>query len=432
MSIPESRLQGYKSMQKPDTRRKLLAFICSVSYFRRFIPRFSHMTYRLHQEALPQKTRLKWTPELNKEYEELHAHIAKHATISCPDPNRDFICFSDASDVAASFMVFQKCPVTGYLKLCACLSRTFTKSERSAHVYAKELHAICYGLESYQFWLKYAPSICCYTDARGIALARIGKNSNPTLLRKLCFLTTFPLTIRHIKGVDNIYADFLSRYHHRAPANAPSTAKYLSQKDAERLLQAINFKDVILTPEDIQNYLTKLPPFPAPSSKQKKAYESKPKVPIPISHLRHAAKPDPKRKLPKSYVIRNYPGHPDDAGYKDEAIDPSISMPGPELGPDPAFVASPQDKAYLKGTQGRKGIRPIEMDGLDSNRDPGTTKTGEIEHLSIHSLHGRGVPEAQKLVSFGGKRLFISDTLVVSAPTRQTKSRSSLDGYSAR
>ena len=348
ISIPEARLQGYKAMEKPETRKKLLSFLCSVSYFRRFIPRFAQMSYKLHQEALPNRTRFEWTEELDQEYNNLLDHIAKHATITCPDPNKDFVCFSDASNTAASFMVFQKCDKTKQLKLCACLSRTFSKTERSAHIYAKELHAVCYGLESYQFWLRYAPSVTVYSDARGIMLTRIARNSTPSLLRKLCFLTNFPLTIRHIRGKDNLCSDFLSRYHNRAPAHVSDTSKYLSQKDAEKLLQAVAFNDIVLTPEDIQNYLTKLPSLPAPASKQKKTYESKSKVPIALSQMRSTPKSDPKRKLPKTYVIRNYPGHPDDVGYQDEAIDYKAARPQPELAPDPEVGHTPEDKAYLK------------------------------------------------------------------------------------
>ncbi len=380
VSIPKARIQGYLAMEKPKTKKALLSFLCSIAYFRRMIPRFSQLTFRLHRAAMPTAPKLVWTPQLDDDYKYVLDQIQVHGTIACPDPNKPFICFSDASSAAASFMVFQKADdKDSPLKLCACMSRSFSKSEQSTHIFQKELLAVTYGLESYQYFLRFAKNVTVFTDARGISLARMARNASPALMRRLLFICSFNVTLRYIEGKNNIMSDFLSRYHNREPADKPHV-KYLTAKDAARLLEAVKFNDITITPEEVQAWLNQAPPIPAPANKQRAPAKPKNRAPLPAAALTPTTHPNPKRKLPKMYVNRAYPGHPDDSVNTDPVINSKAPKHVAEPSPLPETPITAADEAYFKALEHGKASKPLEwLDNIQQTLDHPI----EVNHLSF-------------------------------------------------
>ena len=270
MAIPDGRVQGYLDTKRPETRKALVSFLASTNYYRRFIPRYADITYPMHKAITENKTnnhKISWTPELTKAYDLLLEAIKEQATMQCPDPLKPFTAFSDASDVAGSFLLFQP-DEEGQLKLVGASSKTFSKAEQNRSIYLKELLALCTGLSTWEPYLM-GNTTTIYTDARGISVCRLGKNSSNYIARKCAYISRFDLVINHINSGCNL-ADHASRYNKYKQATESKADGFLTMEEAEKLVKAVLFQDVTITPEDVKYFLDLVDSWPAPVSRAPK------------------------------------------------------------------------------------------------------------------------------------------------------------------
>ena len=304
MAIPPKRIQGYLDQTKPKTKAHMISFLCSLSFYRRFIPEFAKVTYLLHKVAMDPTTKpssaFQWTPLLKEQYQSILQLVEKHATIQVPDPTKPFVAIADASKFACSFILFQK-DHTGELKIVSCISRMFSAADRNRHIYLKEILAITNGLDTYAHLLQFCPSIRIYTDARGITMLKWAKGHNEFLWRKANYLSQFPITITHINGEANVMADHLSRFHHMAQEPELPLQKMLDPEDAATLLEAIDFTGKQFSAAQVEKFLTSCPSLPAPTSKQTTAKRTKyqPERQFQIEDCNPKTKAERKIKLPK-------------------------------------------------------------------------------------------------------------------------------------
>jgi hypothetical protein len=81
-----------------------------------------------------------------------------------PDPSKPYYFQTDASDFCGAGRVFQK-DEEGDEKILACVSRTFTKTERAYSTVKKEVLALLYTLKTMDFFLRFAAKIIILVDA---------------------------------------------------------------------------------------------------------------------------------------------------------------------------------------------------------------------------------------------------------------------------
>ena len=358
--IPDYKIRGYLDQERPKTKKALLSFLASVSYYRRFVPHFSDLTCDLHSLAIPgpggkPSEKINWTPDLSDKYDRILQAIQQHSVIACPDTSKPFVAFSDASDKCASFLLFQA-DKQDRLRLVAAISKAFSKSQVSSHIYKKECAALQMGLSALQYYLRFCTGITIYSDARGLACGILSRATDPALTRKLMFISSFPVTIKHVSSVGNAMADHLSRYHRHNPVDKEQQERMLCTADAIKLVQAIQFPNVTFTASDIERMLAESSPVPAPMSKQtpvgllparKFCLERKKMIPSPRP-LRKIKMPAMRvnRTLQKQMERQFHDQEPQDLPASEEEETP----PGNPEPADPTFAPfmSDQDKTYIK------------------------------------------------------------------------------------
>ncbi len=97
--------------------------------------------------------------------------------------------------------------------LIACVSRTFTKTERSYSTIKKEVLALLYTLRTMDFYIRFSKHLTILTDAQGILFLSMCKDSQGILLRFSLELSKYQAEIIHVPGENNETADVLSRHH---------------------------------------------------------------------------------------------------------------------------------------------------------------------------------------------------------------------------
>ena len=75
----------------------------------------------------------------------------------------------------------------------------------------KEALALVLALQHFEVYVGGGAALVVYTDHNPLTFLRSLQCPNQRLMRWVLFLQGYDLDIRHIKGVDNVIADALSR-----------------------------------------------------------------------------------------------------------------------------------------------------------------------------------------------------------------------------
>ena len=104
--------------------------ICALGYYRKFVPAFADLTTFLNESTTVHHKQFKWTNVHEKCFRQLINALCTNAVLYLPDPDKPNYVPTDASDYCGAGRVFQK-DEDGNEMLIACVSRTFTKTERA-------------------------------------------------------------------------------------------------------------------------------------------------------------------------------------------------------------------------------------------------------------------------------------------------------------
>jgi len=212
LHIPEARVLAFKNYPKPTTAKQTKSFVCAMSYYRRFLPNFAELARPLLELAAVHHKQFKWKQEHDIAFYKLIDLLITHTSLNIPDPEKPFYVQTDASDYCGAGRVFQK-DEEGNELLMACVSRTFTRTERKYGVFRKETLALLYTLKSMDFFLRFANKVILLVDAKSIIFLRMCRDSAGILLRFSLELSKYEAEIYHVPGKENEISDILSRNH---------------------------------------------------------------------------------------------------------------------------------------------------------------------------------------------------------------------------
>jgi len=238
--VPEAKLSAFKNYPKPRTPKQTKSFVCAMSYFRQFIPRFSELSQPLMALTILNPKQFKWTEQHTEIFKTLIDSLIQNSSLNLPDPNKTFYVQTDASDICGAGRVYQK-GKEGEELLLACISRTFTKAERKYGAFRKEVLALLYTMRSMDFYLRYAVNIIIMVDAKAILFLRLCKDSAGILLRFSQELSKYEAEVHHVAGVKNVISDILSRHHEQITEimEDKKNVRYLTEEQAEHLLKRL-------------------------------------------------------------------------------------------------------------------------------------------------------------------------------------------------
>jgi len=271
ISIPEARMLAFKNLPTPKTPKTLKSVICALSYYRKFIPNFAELSHELMQLTTLHPKQFVWTDQHENNFRKLINMICKNAVLYLPDPEKPYYVQTDASDFCGAGRVFQKDADGNELPL-ACVSRTFTKTERAYSTVKKEVLALLYTLRTMDFFLRFANKIIILVDAACILYLRMCREAAGILLRFSLELSKYDAEVHHVKGVDNEVSDVLSRQHpelERLKQEVKNT-KPMSERQTIDILKRLSIpKHYIFTAEEVADMLD-APSLPNPDTKKAK------------------------------------------------------------------------------------------------------------------------------------------------------------------
>ena len=102
-----SKTQAIQQMQPPTTPKQVLAFLCLVCYYRKFIKGFPKIAKPLTL-LTRQQVKFEWIPSHHKAFHILKEAITQAPILCYPDPNRKYTVYTDASDDACGVHLLQE------------------------------------------------------------------------------------------------------------------------------------------------------------------------------------------------------------------------------------------------------------------------------------------------------------------------------------
>lgn len=203
-----NKVKAIQSWPLPKTSKELKSFLGTVSYYRRFIPRFANIAKPMTSKLRGKNKNFEIDAEYEKAFETLKTIMTSDTLLAYPNYDEPFILTTDASNVAIGAVLSQI--VDGSEKPIAYLSRTLSKAEENYSATSKELLAIYFAAKSFRPYL-YGRQFTIYTDHEPLTKELKLTDATGRVTRQRLYLEQFDFKIIYKKGKQNVVADGLSR-----------------------------------------------------------------------------------------------------------------------------------------------------------------------------------------------------------------------------
>lgn len=181
-----------------------------VGYYRGFCANFSTVVAPL-TDLLKGRSKFDWTAICQAAFENVKLLLTSASVLMAPRMDQSFQMQVDASHVGAGAVLLQR-DEQGVDRPVCFFSKKFNRHQLNYSTIEKETLALIWGLQHFDVYLSGgAVPVTIYSDHNPLTFLYSLKSPSQRLMRWVLFLQPYSLLIRHIRGVDNIMADALSR-----------------------------------------------------------------------------------------------------------------------------------------------------------------------------------------------------------------------------
>lgn len=222
---------------RPENVKSLRRFLGKMNFYSPFIKNMSVIAVPLYEKT-GKYTKFEWTKEMEDSFNKLKETLAKEIYLYLPNYNKRFILETDASDTGLGACLMQ-CDNNGRKVPIRWASRKLTKAEKNYGITEKELLAVIWGIEHFEYQLR-GRSFDLITDH--IALESMRKKSefgNKRMSRWIDKIQDYDFTITYKKGSEMLSADAMSRLYEKdneETDNEKENKKNIVKTIHERLL----------------------------------------------------------------------------------------------------------------------------------------------------------------------------------------------------
>jgi hypothetical protein len=201
-------IQGWPAL---TTRTEVRSFLGMTGYYRKFIEKYSEMALpltRLTQEDV----RFTWGEAEQTAFDRLKEKLSSAEVLAHPDPQRQYIVHTDASEFAIAGVLSQE-QKDGSVRPVAYYSRKMSGAEtRYSSIYEKELLALVRAVEQWRCYLEgNVHPVLLLTDHKGLTWLNSTAELSGRQARWVEKLAELEYKVTHVAGADNVVADALSR-----------------------------------------------------------------------------------------------------------------------------------------------------------------------------------------------------------------------------
>ena len=202
------KVEAVRNWPTPACAAELRSFLGLAGFYRKFVPRFSHVAAPLtdlQKDGVP----FFWGRGQAEAFDRLKRALTNAPVLRIADPDLPFVLHVDASGFALGGALMQD--FGNGLQPVAFASRKFKDAETRYAPHDAEMLACVSCLQEWQHLLRGAKSVTVYSDHHSLQHFFTQPHLNQRQLRWKDFLDSLNPEIKYIKGTANVVADALSR-----------------------------------------------------------------------------------------------------------------------------------------------------------------------------------------------------------------------------
>jgi hypothetical protein len=158
-----------------------------------------------------EKRAWEWSDVHNAALLELKHALHCSPVLMRPDQDKPFIVVTDTSDFGVGASL-EQIDENNNRRPVAFFSHTLNPAERNYETYERELLVIVLALGTWRHYLQGSEfTVECHTDHRRLVNFMLHQQERGRLVRWQQLLTSFNLSIHHLAGKENVFADGFSR-----------------------------------------------------------------------------------------------------------------------------------------------------------------------------------------------------------------------------
>lgn len=217
VTMADDKVQAIRDMQPPRRVKDLRMLLGVFGFNEKFAKHYSDLTACM-TDLLKKDVPWEWTPRHQDAFEELKRRFEERILLTAFDPEKPIRMKTDASDVSHAVWIEQpKRGLDGDWQPILLASHKFKDAEKGWDGPDKELFAIVDAFRRYRKWLgqpKFPVQV--FSDHRNLAkfmfTSNLLKSHDGRLGRWWLELSQCNFVIQYTPGVENVEADWLSRY----------------------------------------------------------------------------------------------------------------------------------------------------------------------------------------------------------------------------
>lgn len=209
IKMDPNKIEAIKNFPAPKTVKQLRAFLGLLNYYRKFIQNYGELTKSLN-DLLCKGCYFKWTEREQESFERLKQKFLDTVMLTHPMLGKPYYLQTDSSAIGVAGCLYQNDENDNQRVIGYC-SKALTVAEKNWSVSEQELWAIIYSLKRFETYLRGVHFII-KTDHKSLLYLQNWKLCGARIVRWMLYLGQFSYDVEHVRGVDNVAVDVLSRY----------------------------------------------------------------------------------------------------------------------------------------------------------------------------------------------------------------------------
>jgi len=211
LTMDKDKVKSVLDWPIPKNQKELQSFLGLCNFYRKFINNFAKNMEPLRR-LLRKNTTFNWDESANEAFNKLKESFKADEVLIFPNPEKEFIVETDASDFAVGCILSQVSDTDNLLHPVAFHSRSLNKAEVNYTIYDKELLAIITAFETWRHHLEGAKfPVQVITDHKNLLYFKKPQHLNQRQIRWSLFLSKFDYRIAFRSGAKSGKPDALSR-----------------------------------------------------------------------------------------------------------------------------------------------------------------------------------------------------------------------------
>ena len=237
IAVDTTKTDAVKSFPKPENTTDVRAFLGLANYYRKFVKGFSKIAAPLHK-LLAKGAKFIWDNDCQSAFEQIKQLLTAPPVLAFPDFSKDFILYTDASQIAIGYVLGQK-DSKGRERVIAYGGRALRGAEKNYGITQLEYLALVEGVKQYHVYLANR-KFKIFTDHEALKnFQKIRQEcSTGRLARWAMFLQGYDFEIHYKKGSAHGNADALSRRPY--PAEVAVINSTIKTQDGARQTKSSN------------------------------------------------------------------------------------------------------------------------------------------------------------------------------------------------